>query len=121
MSDDRNLTPVPNPGEQGQTNGLRKNNPSAIAGVTAVVPALFANAGERAAFSVIEFFTAHIRNPNTRAAYSVAVREFSTWCEQRGLALHQLRSPHVGLYIEGLTSRYGAPTTSRYGPTAIDT
>jgi integrase/recombinase XerD len=79
-----------------------------------VVPALFANAGERAAFSVIEFFTAHIRNPNTRADYGVAVRDFSAWCEQRGLGPEQLRSPHVVLYIDsGCVGRFSVPTVKQ--------
>ena len=93
-------------------NGSGKNIPALAVGITTVVPALFADAGERAAFSVIEFFTAQIRNPNTRSAYGVAIRNFSAWCEQRGLALHQLRSPHVGLYIEELTTRFAAPSDS---------
>ena len=92
------------------TNGLRKRTQPAIVALSTVVPALFANAGERATYGVIEFFTAQIRNPNTRAAYSVAVRDFSAWCEQRSLPLEKLRSPHVGLYIEGLVGRYSAPT-----------
>jgi hypothetical protein len=33
-----------------------------------------------------EFFTAHIRNRNTRKAYFVAVTQFSDWCEARKLA-----------------------------------
>jgi hypothetical protein len=82
-----------------RSNGLRKADPPALGGITTVVPALFANAGEHAAFSVIEFFTAQIRNPNTLAAYGAAVRDFADWCERRGLRLEQLRSPHVGLYI----------------------
>src|SRR6185312_14748738 len=103
MPDSEPLLPAP-------TNGLRKRNQPAVASVSVIVPALFANAGERATFSVIEFFTAQIRNPNTRAAYSVAVRDVSAWCEQRALRLDQLRSPHVGTYIESLTARYSAPT-----------
>jgi site-specific recombinase XerD len=90
-------------------NGLRTTD-TAIATVGAVVPSLFADAGERAVFGVIEFFTARIANPNTRAAYSVAVRDFSLWCEQRGMILHQLRSPHVALYIEELAGRFSPPT-----------
>ena len=43
------------------------------------VPVLIASAGERASLRFIDFFTAHIRNPNTRAAYGVAVRGFFTW------------------------------------------
>jgi hypothetical protein len=40
------------------------------------VPVLIAAAGERASLRFIDFFTAHIRNPNTRAAYGVATRSF---------------------------------------------
>ena len=36
-----------------------------------------------------EFFTANIRNRNTRRAYFVAVSQFSAWCEGRKLALEQ--------------------------------
>lgn len=41
-----------------------------------LVPAMVVAAGERAALRFIDFFTANIRNPNTRAAYAVAVRGF---------------------------------------------
>ena len=39
---------------------------------THLVPALIADAGEPAAWRYIEFFTANIRNPNTRRAYARA-------------------------------------------------
>jgi hypothetical protein len=35
--------------------------------------------GEEATDRVIEFFTAEIRNPNTREAYARAVRRFFRW------------------------------------------
>ena len=35
----------------------------------------------------VEFFTANIRNPNTRRAYARACGSFLTWCEERGLTL----------------------------------
>jgi hypothetical protein len=44
-------------------------------------PAIIAAAGERAELRFLEFFTAHIRNPNTRRAYAQEVCEFLTWCE----------------------------------------
>jgi hypothetical protein len=47
------------------------------------LPAVIARAGEKAAWRFIEFFTANIRNKNTRAAYAHAVTEFFNWCEQR--------------------------------------
>jgi hypothetical protein len=43
---------------------------------TMLVPALVADLGDAAALCFIDFFTANIRNPNTRAAYAVAARSF---------------------------------------------
>jgi site-specific recombinase XerD len=49
------------------------------------------------------FFTAHIRNPNTRRAYYHAACRFSQWCEGSGLrTLAAVKPPHVVAYIEGL-------------------
>ena len=51
---------------------------------TRKLPALFTptpNATKR----FVEFFTANIRNPNTRKAYTWAVAELATWCERHGL------------------------------------
>jgi hypothetical protein len=45
-----------------------------------LVPALIADAGEPAAWRYIEFFTANIRNPNTRRAYARACSQFFAWC-----------------------------------------
>ncbi|MGB8901454.1 MAG: hypothetical protein WCC90_20415 [Methylocella sp.] len=39
-------------------------------------PALVAAAGARASYRFLEFFTANIRNPNTRRAYARAAKEF---------------------------------------------
>jgi hypothetical protein len=52
--------------------------------------ALVADLGDEAAWRYVEFFTANIRNPNTRRAY---LRAFLGWCEDRGLALAAIR-PH---------------------------
>ena len=49
------------------------------------MPALIADAGERASWRYVEFFTANIRNPNTRRAYARACASFLTWCDDRGL------------------------------------
>jgi hypothetical protein len=43
--------------------------------------ALMAAAGEGAKLRFVEFFTANIRNRNTRRAYAQAVAEFLAWCE----------------------------------------
>jgi len=49
------------------------------------LPALIAEAGERAAWRFVEFFAVNIRNRNTRAAYAQAVAAFLPWCEGRGI------------------------------------
>lgn len=66
------------------------------------VPALFGRAGEKAAQRLLEFFTAEIRNPNTRASYARAVSRFCDWCEARGLRLEDLRPVHAAAYVEEL-------------------
>ena len=48
---------------------------------TYIVPALIADAGDPAAWRYVEFFTANIRNPNTRRAYARACTSFFAWCE----------------------------------------
>ena len=61
-----------------------------------IVPAMIAELGEKAALRFIDFFTAHIRNPNTRAAYAVAVRSFFAWLEARRVTeLRRIRTIHV--------------------------
>ncbi|HRI15943.1 MAG TPA: site-specific integrase, partial [Verrucomicrobiota bacterium] len=60
------------------------------------------NAGPTAARRFVEFFTANIRNLNTRAAYARAVTQFCTWCESRNLELQQLQPVAIAAYIEEL-------------------
>jgi site-specific recombinase XerD len=79
------------------------------------VPAMITAAGERASLRFIDFFTAHIRNPNTRAAYGVAVRAFFDWLQMNGVAeLGAIRTHHVSTYIELLTHGYSAPTVKQH-------
>jgi hypothetical protein len=59
------------------------------------VPALIADAGDPAAWGYVEFFTANIRNPNTRRAYARACNQFFAWCEDRGLTLTAVRCRHI--------------------------
>ena len=56
-----------------------------------LIPALIADAGDQAAWRYIDFFTANIRNPNTRRAYARACSTFFAWCDERGLALGTIR------------------------------
>src|SRR6202162_611183 len=64
------------------------------------VPALIADAGDKASEHFLEFFAATIRNKNTRAAYMQAVAQFCRWCEGHELQLHTIRPLHVSAYIE---------------------
>ena len=79
-----------------------------IAGVP--LPVLFA-ADPKTTKRVIEFFTANIRNPNTRKAYARAAGDFAAWCEARGLDhLRSVQPIHVAAYIEELQQRIAAPS-----------
>ena len=62
----------------------------------------------------MEFFTAQIRNPQTRAAYGTAVTRFFTWCDARGLALAQISPIAVATYIDDMQGRYRAPTIKQH-------
>src|SRR5436190_10269307 len=99
-------------------NGLRKNKELVLAGASTsplIVPAMIAELGENATLRFIDFFTAHIRNPNTRAAYAVAVRSFFLWLEARRVAeLRQVRTIHVSSYIEALAKVRRAPTVKQH-------
>jgi len=60
---------------------------------------------------VLEFFTANIRNPNTRKAYAKAAGDFAAWCEHHGLEhLRHVQPIHVAAYIEELQQRIAAPS-----------
>jgi hypothetical protein len=56
------------------------------AGMDALPAAILAY-GEHASRRFIEFFTATIRNRNTRMAYARAVKQFFDWCEDHRLSL----------------------------------
>jgi integrase/recombinase XerD len=50
-----------------------------------------------------EYFTANIRNRNTRRAYYKAVCRFALWCEERGIVeLDQVNPINVASFIEEL-------------------
>ena len=73
------------------------------------VPAIFAP-DRKAALRFVEFFTATIRNSNTRAANARAVTDFATWCAKNDLdELRDLEPVHIAAYIEGLQRRLSAP------------
>ena len=79
------------------------------------LPAIIERAGEKASRRFLEFFLAAIRNKNTRLAYARAVRDFLTWCEQRGIhELARIDSFTVAAYVEHLGSQRSAPTVKQH-------
>jgi len=74
-----------------------------------LIPTLIAAAGEQAAWRYVDFFTANIRNPNTRRAYARACHKFFAWCEERGLSLATIRPYDVSSYIEARQQTHSAP------------
>ncbi|TKB87770.1 MAG: integrase [Nitrospira sp.] len=81
---------------------------------TGRLPALFTPT-PKAAKRFIAFFTANIRNPNTRKAYTWAVAEFAAWCERHGLlSLEAIEPVHVATYIESLQGRLKAPSIKQH-------
>lgn len=85
-----------------------------VPSATRLVPALFLDAGRETWFRVLEFFTARIRNHNTRAAYARAVDRFSTWCINKGIGLAQVNSILIALYVEELGTFAAAPTVKQH-------
>ena len=80
------------------------------------LPAVIEDAGDDARAAFMEFFIATIRNPNTRAAYARAVRDFFRWCQVRGVGLLDVEPIVVGAYIE---EHPGAPATVKQHLAAI--
>lgn len=78
------------------------------------VPALFANAGDSAIRRFIEFFTANIRNHNTRAAYARAAIRFAHWCDQGNIQLEQLTPFIIAAYIEELGQQLSKPAVKQH-------
>jgi len=79
-----------------------------------VVPALVAAAGEGAGIRFLEFFAAAIRNPHTRRAYSRAVADFLTWCEDHAVpSIAAVQPLHVATWIEIQTRERAAPSVKQ--------
>src|SRR5580704_15224032 len=77
------------------------------------LPAAIGRAGEAAAWRFIEFFTATIRNKNTRAAYAEAIGQFFAWCEKHQVrTLEDIRPVVIAAYIENHPG--AAPTIKQH-------
>src|ERR1700760_3551895 len=78
------------------------------------LPAIIRAQGERAGRRFIEFFTATIRNRNTRMAYARAVKQFFDWCEDHRLALDDIEPIAIATYIEELSSKIARPSVKQH-------
>ena len=76
------------------------------------VPAVIDRAGGTARKRFLEFFTATIRNENTRMAYARAVGGFFGWCQGYRLELIDIEPIHVAAYIERHSG--AAPTVKQH-------
>lgn len=79
-----------------------------------MVPPVVASAGRNASRRFLEFFTAQIRNRNTREAYHRALVDFFAWCSDRSCKLHQIEPILVATYIEYLGTVYSPPTVKQH-------
>ena len=61
-----------------------------------------------------DFFSSHIRNPNTRRAYMEAVRQFSTFCGEHGIVdLAKVEPVHVAAFVEAQLKLHSKPTVKQ--------
>jgi site-specific recombinase XerD len=98
------------------TKGNSPALPRHLAELAPRLPALFLTSPS-AAKGFIDFFTATIRNRNTRRAYFKAASRFSEWCKAppRGLDdLARLETLHVSAYVEELQQDHSAPTVKQH-------
>ncbi|WP_299478114.1 tyrosine-type recombinase/integrase [uncultured Roseibium sp.] len=78
--------------------------------LTAIVEA----SGERSFARYLEFFTANIRNPNTRRAYARAAMDFLIWSADRGVtSLPAIQPIHVAAWVEELGKSLSVPTVKQ--------
>jgi integrase/recombinase XerD len=77
---------------------------------SASLPSIF-TARPEARTRLRDFFSSHIRNPNTRRAYREAVRQFSAFCAEHGIGdLAQVEPIHVAAFVETQLKFHSKPT-----------
>ena len=81
---------------------------------SALTPALIARAGKKATRRFYEFFTANIRNKNTREAYHRAITDFFAWSDDHGFSLLEIEPIVVAAYVEYLGTLYSKPTVKQH-------
>jgi len=85
-----------------------------VESLNSVAPILIKRAGAKATKRFYEFFTANIRNRNTREAYYRALTDFFAWCDQKNLSLDDLEPIVIAAYVEHLGTVYSKPTVKRH-------
>jgi len=78
------------------------------------VPALISASGPKATRRYFEFFTANIRNRNTREAYHRALSDFFAWLADRNVSLIDIEPVIVAAYVEYLGTIYSKPTVKQH-------
>jgi site-specific recombinase XerD len=78
------------------------------------LPSVITREGEKTAKRFLEFFTANIRNKNTRLSYARAVAAFLAWCEERQQTLQTIEPMIVAAYIERLTQERAPQTVKQH-------
>src|ERR1700745_707115 len=78
------------------------------------LPATTRPQGERASRRFVEFFTATIRNRNTRIAYARAVKRFFDWCDDHHLGLEDIEPIAIAAYIEELGAEIAKPSVKQH-------
>ena len=78
------------------------------------VPAIVSRCSGKAARRFVEFFTANIRNRNTREAYHRSCVDFLTWCDDYGCQLVDIEPITVAAYVEYLGTVYSKPTVKQH-------
>ncbi len=89
-------------------------NSTSLVAFEACVPPLIAAAGPQASKRFLEFFTAQIRNKNTRMAYGRAVAGFCSWAQTQGFTeIVDLEPIHVAAWLEARMTEVSAPTVKQ--------
>ena len=78
------------------------------------LPTVIVAAGDQATRRFLEFFTANIRNKNTRVAYARDVARFFAWCDERSIDLQTVQPMIVAAYVEELGQSFSAPTVKQH-------
>src|SRR5436305_14208568 len=93
---------------------VRDQQPALVEASGGTIPALIAAAGEDAVTRFAEFFTANIRNKNTRRAYFRNAITFLRWCEERGVTdMKAIKPVVVAAYVEGLQATLARPSVKQ--------